>query len=89
VLSHSLEDAGPERDDSTDEDERNGRCEQATSPDTDPSHLRLNQASGGILQYLLRCLWFKISLHLKALLTPKDGSSPPLFVRADEWRKSV
>jgi len=89
LLSHSLEDAGPERDDSTDEDERNGRCEQATSPDTDPSHLRLNQASGGILQYLLRCLWFKISLHLKALLTPKDGSSPPLFVRADEWRKSV
>ena len=49
MLSHSLEDAGPEHDDSADEDERNGRCEQATSPDADRSHLRLNQASGGIL----------------------------------------
>jgi hypothetical protein len=28
VLSHSLEDAGTEHDDSADEDERNGRCEQ-------------------------------------------------------------
>ena len=26
------------------------------------------------LQYLLRCVWFKISLHLKALLSPKDGT---------------
>ena len=37
MLSHSVEDAGPERDDSADEDERNGRCEQATSPDADRS----------------------------------------------------
>ena len=49
VQSHSLEDAGPEHDDSADEGERNCRCEQATSPDADRSHLRLNQASGGIL----------------------------------------
>jgi len=35
VLSHSLEDAGTEHDDSADEDERNGRCEQAASPDAD------------------------------------------------------
>jgi hypothetical protein len=27
-------------------------------------------------------VWFKISLHLKALLTPKDGS-PLLFVSAE------
>ena len=38
VLSHGLEDAGPEHDDSSDEDERNGRREEATSPDADPSH---------------------------------------------------
>jgi hypothetical protein len=42
VLSHSVEDAGQERDDSADEDERNGRCEQATNPDANLSHLRLN-----------------------------------------------
>ena len=44
VLSHSLEDAGPEHDDSADKDERNGRCEQATSPDADASHFQLNPA---------------------------------------------
>ena len=38
LLSHSLEDAGPEHDDSADEDERNGRCEQTTSTDADLSH---------------------------------------------------
>jgi hypothetical protein len=37
-----VEDKGRERDDSADENERNGRCEQATSPDADRSHLRLN-----------------------------------------------
>ena len=47
VLSHSLEDAGPEHDYSADKDERNGRCEQATSPDADPSHFHLNPAPGG------------------------------------------
>ena len=40
LLSQSVEDAGRERDDSADENERNGRCEQATSPDPDRSHLR-------------------------------------------------
>jgi hypothetical protein len=40
VLSLSVKDAGRERDDSADEDERNGPCEQATSPDPDRSHLR-------------------------------------------------
>jgi hypothetical protein len=45
VLSHSVEHAGQERDCSADEDERNGRCEQATSPDADPSHVRLNPVS--------------------------------------------
>jgi hypothetical protein len=39
ALSHSIEDAGYERDDRADEDERNGRCEQATSPDANPSHV--------------------------------------------------
>ena len=34
----------PERDDRADEDERNGRCEQATSPDAEGFHLRLNPA---------------------------------------------
>jgi hypothetical protein len=76
VLSHSLEDAGTEHDDSADEDERNGRCEQAASPDADRSHRTRPQVD---LQYLLRWL-VKISLHLKAL--PKDGSPPPLFVSA-------
>ena len=42
VLSHSLEDAGTEHDDSADEDERNGRCEQATNPNAQLSHLRVN-----------------------------------------------
>ena len=37
-LGHSVEDAGHERDDSADEHERNGRCEEATSPDADRSH---------------------------------------------------
>ena len=46
MLSHSVEDAGQERDDTADEDEGNGRCEQATSPDADRSHLRLNPAPG-------------------------------------------
>jgi hypothetical protein len=39
ALSHGIEDAGQEREDSADEDERNGRCEQATNPDADVSHL--------------------------------------------------
>ena len=43
VLSHSFEDAGPEHD-GADKDERNGRCEQATSPDADASHFQLNPA---------------------------------------------
>jgi len=38
VLSHSLEDAGPEHD-GADKDERNGRCEQAYA-----SHFQLNPA---------------------------------------------
>ena len=40
LLSQSVEDAGRERDDSADKNERNGRCEQATSPDPDRSDLR-------------------------------------------------
>jgi len=48
VQSHSLEDAGPEHDDSADEGERNCRCEQATSPDADPFAFRLNPASSEI-----------------------------------------
>jgi hypothetical protein len=40
LLPLSVEDEGRERDDRADENERNGRCEQATGPNHDRSHLR-------------------------------------------------
>ena len=81
VQSHSLEDAGPEHDDSADEGERNGRCEQTTSPDADLSHHSVEPGRGWICNVYVGA-WFKISLHLTGFLTPKDGSCPPLCLLA-------
>lgn len=47
VFPFSVEDAGQKRDDSADEDEGNGRCEQATNPYADGSHLRWRPATVG------------------------------------------
>ena len=69
MVPFSVEHAGPERDDSADEDERNGRCEQTTGPDADRSHHFGWTRPQVDLQYLLRCL-------VKKFFTPKGTAHP-------------
>jgi hypothetical protein len=87
VLTLSIEDAGQEHDDGADEGERNGRCEQATNPDADRSHLGkpLNSAPGISEFCTLLCLWFTISLDFCA--RSRRSNSEPQRLGVDSISK--